>query len=309
MEKSKEKTPEQIFGEKLSPTENSPSSDTSVKKDSFPWMQRNETDTDSKHDKHLDDLLARGSKDKNPSSATIPYEVPSLHNYTKSHQPTKNIEFPKVSKNDDNVSKNVLVSTSSVVDQSQQLINSLKEELEEYKHKTEAMQTEIKQYQNIINLLRTELEQHRNEKPQATPSAIIQYQQLINSLRGELQEYKYKTEAMQPEISNYQQIIKSLKSEIAGYKHEKPHTVSEDTTQYQLLINAFRAELAEYKNKVELLSSERNQQNSIDALRAELAEYKKANLEQPSTKYENMIKSLNAEISRLKNNLDSMILK
>ncbi|MDE1844115.1 MAG: hypothetical protein KGI10_02160, partial [Thaumarchaeota archaeon] len=74
-------------------------------------------------------------------------------------------------------------------------------------------------------------------------------------------------------------------------------------------IDSLKAELAEYRNKMELLSSERNQQNQIDSLKAELAEYKKIRSQPIDIQYENTVKLLNAEISRLKNNLDAMILK
>ena len=249
MEKPKEKTPEQIFGEKMSQTENK----ISFKPTKSSWTKKPDDQKNNSEEtkKFFQDILTRTPKEK-LENKEISFELPSLNDITGLKSDTKKVEPENTFKAINATSKNL---------------------------------------------------------QQPTSSEIIQYQQTISSLKAEIAEYKRKMESMQPEIEQYDHIINSLKSEISQYKHDKPFVASNEIGQFQILINSLRAELAEYKNKVELLSSERNQQNSIEALRAELAEYKKSGSTQSTTKYENMIKSLNIEISRLKNNLDSMILK
>ena len=305
MEKPKEKTPEQIFLEKISQTENKSSS----KPTKSSWIKNPESQKDNSEEikNYFQDILTRTPKEK-LENKEISFELPSLNNITGLKSDTK-VEPENTFKVINTTSKNLQQPTSSEIIQYQQTVSSLKAEIAEYKRKIESMRPEIEQYQNVINLLRVEIAQHEHEKSLHMPSEIVQYQQLIHSLRAEIAEYKRKIESMRPEIEQYDHIINSLKSEISQHKHDKPFVASNEIGQFQILINSLRTELAEYKNKVELLSSERNQQNSIEALRAELAEYKKGGSTQSTTKYENMIKSLNIEIVRLKNNLDSMTLK
>ena len=124
--------------------------------------------------------------------------------------------------------------------------------------------------------------------------------------------------------------------ETVDYKNQQ-HDSSSTIVQYQQIIKSLGTELAEYKNKMELMASEKNQQGNVDSLKAEITEYKsKFNAIQPEMiQYQQIIKSLGtelaeyknrfsfvpqgvrkeedisslrAEISRLKRNLDSMIL-
>ena len=330
MEKNNEKTPEQIFGEKVSP------SDKKSKPTKSTWIKEsvNQKNNSDKINAYFQDILTRTPKEK-LENKEIHFELPSLNSLTGLSKDTKKVELEDTFKETNPTSKEIQQSTSSETAQYQHMISSLRAENAEYQRKMESMVPEIEQYQNIINLLRAEIAKHEDKKPIVT-NEITLYKQLIHMLRAEIAEYQRKMESMLPEIERYNQTINSLKSGIYQNKHEKPFVTSNEIGQFQILINslrtelaeyknkvellssernqqnsidALRAELAEYKNKVELLSSERNQQNSIDALRAELAEYRKTGSMQSAAKSENMIKSLNIEISRLKNNLDSMILK
>ncbi len=303
MENNNEKTPDQIFGEKDS------SSDKKSKPTKSTWIKKpgNQKNNSEEINKYFQDILTRTPKEK-LENKEIYFELPSLNNLTGLSQDTKKVELENTFKEINPTSKRIQQSTSSEIVQYQHMINSLRAENAEYQRKMESMLPEIEQYQNVINLLRTEIAKHEDKKPIVT-NEIALYKQLIHLLRAEIAEYQRKMESMLPEIERYNQTINSLKSDIYQNKHEKPFVVSNEIGQFQILFNSLRAELAEYKNKVELLSSERNQQNSIDVLRAELAEYRKTGSMQSTTKSENMIKSLNIEISRLKNNLDSMILK
>ena len=111
-------------------------------------------------------------------------------------------------------------------------------------------------------------------------STIIQYQQIIKSLGTELAEYKNKMELMASE-KNQQGNVDSLKAEITEYK-SKFNAIQPEMIQYQQIIKSLGTELAEYKNKFSFVPQ--------------------------GVRKEEDISSLRAEISRLKRNLDSMIL-
>jgi len=113
---------------------------------------------------------------------------------------------------------------------------------------------------------------------------IIVYQQIISALRAELAEYKSKLNAIQPEIIHYQQAINSLREEITEYRHRQPHSTTNEIPQYHQIINSLGAELAEYKNRNHVVQPQ-------------------------GPRKEQELSSLNAEISRLKRNLDLMISK
>jgi len=195
------------------------------------------------------------------------------------------------------------------IPQYQQIINSLRAELAEYKNrKQQAPANEIPQYQQIINSLRVELAEYKNRKQQAPANEIPQYQQIINSLRAELAEYKSVVNAIRPEIIQCEEAINSLKAELADYKRMLD-SIRPEIIQYQKAINLLRAELTEYKNDMELMISEKNQRNSIDSQGVKMTEYKnKFSFVPQGVRKEDDMSSLRAEISRLKRNLDSMIL-
>src|SRR5437879_8826056 len=111
-------------------------------------------------------------------------------------------------------------------------------------------------------------------------STIIQYQQIIKSLGTELAEYKNKMELMASE-KNQQSNVDSLKAEITEYK-SKFNAIQPEIIQYQQIIKSLGTELAEYKNRFSFAPQ--------------------------GVRKEDDISSLRAEISRLKRNLDSMIL-
>ncbi|MBI3640206.1 MAG: hypothetical protein HY223_07825 [Thaumarchaeota archaeon] len=162
------------------------------------------------------------------------------------------------------------------------------------------------------NRLQTSVEVNKDSNIQQVQSnEIMLDDKIIDSLKQETIEYKSKLNAIQPEISRYEQTIHSLRAELAEYKNRQSQTPLEIIPQYQQAIISLRAELAEYKTKLDLMISERNQQSNMDVLRAGLAEYKsKRNVMQPEVvQSDQMIDSLRKEVSRLKENLNSMILK
>jgi len=187
--------------------------------------------------------------------------------------------------------------------------NIVTPKMTEYKNrKQQAPANEIPQYQQIINSLRAELAEYKNRKQQAPANEIPQYQQIINSLRAELAEYKSVVNAIRPEIIQCEEAINSLKAELADYKRMLD-SIRPEIIQYQKAINLLRAELTEYKNDMELMISEKNQRNSIDSQGVKMTEYKnKFSFVPQGVRKEEDISSLRAEISRLKRNLDSMIL-
>ena len=96
--------------------------------------------------------------------------------------------------------------------------------------------------------------------------------------------------------------------ETVDYKNQQ-HDSSSTIIQYQQIIKSLGTELAEYKNKMELMASEKNQRNSFDSQGVKMTEYKnRFSFAPQGVRKEADISSLRAEISRLKRNLDSMIL-
>jgi len=124
-----------------------------------------------------------------------------------------------------------------------------------------------------------EIVDYKNQQHNSS-STIVQYQQIIKSLGTELAEYKNKMELMASE-KNQQSNVDSLKAEIVEYK-SKFNAIQPEMIQYQQIIKSLGTELAEYKNKFSFASQ--------------------------GVRKEDDISSLRAEISRLKRNLDSMIL-
>src|SRR6185312_11664640 len=326
MEKPKEKTPEQIFGEKFTLQENNTNQTPTVKKESFPWIQNNtpnnQNDT-ANYTKYLEELLER-SPIENPKLDTT-HEMPRFTSQTGSNISIKKIDQSKTIP-EDNIVKSIQRAALDEIVKYQKIINSLSIKISEYEQKIKSFQPEITQYQNVINSLRLEIETHKNAKPHAITSEVTQYQKLFKALKDENMEYKRKIESIQPEIIRYQQIINSLKSDLEQYKNARSQTIGEGIQYQQLIyslkaelaeyrnkmellsaernqqnqIDSLKAELAEYRNKMELLSCERNQQNQIDSLKAELAEYKKIKISSTDLQHENTMKMLNAEIARLK---------
>ena len=307
MEKPKEKTPEQAFSEKFLLQENDTDQAPSIKKESFPWTQKNTQSDQSNienYNKYLEELLERSLTEcQKPDTSQ---ETPSPTGQTEINTHIQKTQSKTIS--EENIVKSIQRAALDEMIKYQKTINSLSVKISDYEQKIKSTHLEITQYQNVINSLRSEIEKHKNAKPHFTPDETIQYQKLFKSLRDENMEYKRKIESIQPEIIRYQQIINSLKSDLEQYKNTRSHTTDEDV-QHQQLIDSLKAELAEYRNKMELLSSERNQQNQIDSLKAELAEYRKFKTQSMDAQHENTMKMLNAEIARLKNNLDAMILK
>jgi hypothetical protein len=162
------------------------------------------------------------------------------------------------------------------------------------------------------NQVQTSVKVNKDSNIQKVQSSLVMSDnKAVDLLKQEIIEYKTKFNAILPEISRYEQTIHSLKEDLAEYKSRQSQTPLEVIPQYQQAIISLREELAEYKSKLDLMISERNQQSNMDMLREELAEYKsKRNVMQPEVvQSDQAIDSLRKEVSRLKENLNSMILK
>ena len=276
MEKSKEKTSESTFGKKLFLQENDSNQTSTVKKEPFPWTQKNAPNDQNdpvRYSKYLEELLERSSVENSKPDTSPPSQTGS------------NISIEKTDKSEtipeDNIVKSIQRAALDEIVKYQKIINSLSIKVSEYEEKIKSIQPEMTQYQNVINSLRLEIEKHENTKPYVTPDEVNQYQKLFKSLRDENIEYKRKIESMQPEIIRYQQIINSLKSDLEQYKNTRSPTTDEGMQHQQL----------------------------VYSLKAELAEYRKFKTQNMDVQHENTMKMLNAEIARLKNNLDAMTLK
>jgi len=298
VEKSKEKTFEQIFEVKFIPKENNKQQPSAIRREALPWMQKNVTTNISSDTMNFNEASMQQVKNRNATQSTV-FQVRSMEKTSipskKEEMITSIIEDPIVNNRQQNMSDETL--------QYLQVIQSLRSELAEYKIKMNAMQPEIIRYDQNTKSLRSELAEYKS-KINPMQLEIIRYDQNTKSLRSELAEYKTKLELT---TKNQQNDIDSLRSELAEYK-TKINPMQLEIMQCDQVIQLLRSELAEYKTKLELT---KNQQNDIDSLRSELAEYKtKINpMQLEIIQYGQIIKSLRDEISRLTNNLNLMILK
>ncbi|HYL67273.1 MAG TPA: hypothetical protein VEU72_09035 [Nitrosopumilaceae archaeon] len=234
VEKSKEKTFEQIFEVKFTPKENNKRQSSAIRRETLPWMQKDVTRNTSNDTMNFNEESIQQTKNRNTTQSTV-FQVRSME---KTSKPSKReemitsiIEDPLVNNRQQNMSDEIL--------QYRQVIQSLRSELAEYKIKMNAMQPEI-----------------------------IRYDQNTKSLRSELAEYKTKINPMQLEIIRYDQNTKSLRSELAEYKTKLELT----TKNQQNDIDSLRSELAEYKTKINPMQLEIVQCDQvIQSLRGEIS--------------------------------------
>jgi len=247
-----------------------------ARRETFPWTVKNSITEGSDYTKHIDELAVRLEKNKKTEQQTSFQEFNSKNISEMMSDKANKISQPHLHETVDY--KNQQHDSSSTIVQYQQIIKSLGTELAEYKNKMELMASEKNQQGNV------------------------------DSLKAEITEYKSKLNAIQPEMIQYQQIIKSLGTELAEYKNKMELMASEKNQQGN--VDSLKAEITEYKSKFNAIQPEMIQyQQIIKSLGTELAEYKnRFSFVPQGVRKEEDISSLRAEISRLKRNLDSMIL-
>lgn len=150
MEKHKEKTPEQIFGEKISQEKSNSKMTKSSRTKELESQKNNSEETK----KYFQDILSRTPKEKLENNE-ISFELPSLNDITGLKSDIKKVELENTFKAINTASKNPQQPTSNEIAYYQQTISYLKAELEECKHKMESMRLEIEQYDHIINSLKS----------------------------------------------------------------------------------------------------------------------------------------------------------
>jgi len=332
--KPTEKTLEQFFSDKLAAIHKEDKPVIKTRKDVFSDEHTSVTRESLDYTKYLNELASRVSKNKKPDQPTLFQEFNPKNTIEATTDKINESPQPIIPKTADNDRQQEDPSREIAV--YQQIINSLRAEMAEYKSKFNAINPKIMQYEQNINSLRAEIVEYRNRQPQGMAGEITQYQQTINSLRAELAEYRNRmvlmvsernqqsgVDSLRAELAEYrnrmelmvsernqQSGVDSLRAELAEYK-SKLNAINPKIMQYEQNINSLRAEIVEYRNRMELMVSERNQQSGVDSLRAELAEHRNrvsTTLSRDVPKDEDF-SSLGAEISRLKRNLDLIISK
>src|SRR5439155_2933413 len=257
--KPTEKTLEQFFSEKLAAIHKEDKPVIKTRKDVFSDEHTSVTRESLDYTKYLNELASRVSKNKKLDQPTLFQQFNPKNTIEATTDKINESPQPIIPKTADNDRQREDPSRDIAV--YQQIINSLRAELAEYKSKLNTINPKIMQYEQNINSLRAEIVEYRNRQPQGMAGEITQYQQTINSLRAELAEYRNRMELMVSE-RNQQSGVDSLRAELAEYK-SKLNTINPKIMQYEQNINSLRAEIVEYRNRMELMISERNQQSGV----------------------------------------------
>ena len=132
--------------------------------------------------------------------------------------------------------------------QYQQIIDSLRAEIYEYKKTLGSISPQIAQYQQVITSVKAEIAQYQSKIADIT-SQNTQYQQIIDSLRAEIYEYQSKSETViseQPQDKNM-----DLPSEEIEYNNDSPHTLSHDDIQDEQTLQSLSVHIAKLKRNLE----------------------------------------------------------
>ena len=217
IEKSRDKTPEQVFVEPLSTAEDNRKLAARARREIFPWTVKNSITEGPDYTKHIDELAVRLEKNKKTEQQTSFQEFNSKNISEMMSDKANKIPQPHLHETVDY--KNQQHDSSSTIIQYQQIIKSLGTELAEYKNKMELMASEKNQQGNV------------------------------DSLKAEITEYKSKFNAIQPEIIQYQQIIKSLGTELAEYKNK--FSFASQGVRKEDDISSLRAEISRLKRNLD----------------------------------------------------------
>ena len=248
--KPTEKTLEQFFSEKLAAIHKEDKPVIKTRKDVFSDEHTSVTRESLDYTKYLNELASRVSKNKKPDQPTLFQEfnpkntIEATNKINESPQPI----IPKTADNDrqqEDPSREIAVY--------QQIINSLRAELAEYKSKLNTINPKIMQYEQNINSLRAEIVEYRNRQPQGMAGEITQYQQTINSLRSELAEYRNRMELMVSE-RNQQSGVDSLRAELAEHRNRVSTTLSRDVPKEEDF-SSLGAEISRLKRNLDLIIS------------------------------------------------------
>ena len=249
--KPTEKTLEQFFSEKLAAIHKEDKPVIKTRKDVFSDEHTSVTRESLDYTKYLNELASRVSKNKKPDQPTLFQEFNPKNTIEATTDKINESPQPIIPKTADNDRQQEDPSREIAV--YQQIINSLRAELAEYKSKLNTINPKIMQYEQNINSLRAEIVEYRNRQPQGMAGEITQYQQTINSLRAELAEYRNRMELMVSE-RNQQSGVDSLRAELVEHRNRVSTTLSRDVPKDEDF-SSLRAEISRLKRNLDLIIS------------------------------------------------------
>src|SRR5207249_2948757 len=220
--KPTEKTLEQFFSEKLAAIHKEDKPVIKTRKDVFSDEHTSVTRESLDYTKYLNELASRVSKNKKPD------------------QPTLFQEFNP---------KNTIEATTDKINESPQPIIP---KTADNDRQQEDPSREIAVYQQIINSLRAELTEYKSKLNAINPK-IMQYEQNINSLRTEIVEYRNRMELMVSE-RNQQSGVDSLRAELAEHRNRVSTTLSRDVPKDEDF-SSLGAEISRLKRNLDLIIS------------------------------------------------------
>ena len=249
--KPTEKTLEQFFSEKLAAIHKEDKPVIKTRKDVFSDEHTSVTRESLDYTKYLNELASRVSKNKKPDQPTLFQEFNPKNTIEATTDKINESPQPIIPKTADNDRQQEDPSREIAV--YQQIINSLRAEMAEYKSKFNAINPKIMQYEQNINSLRAEIVEYRNRQPQGMAGEITQYQQTINSLRAELAEYRNRMVLMVSE-RNQQSGVDSLRAELAEHRNRVSTTLSRDVPKDEDF-SSLGAEISRLKRNLDLIIS------------------------------------------------------
>src|SRR5438445_285453 len=120
---------------------------------------------------------------------------------------------------------------------------------ETLKDKFDALFHEIVQYQQIINSLRAEISEYKSKMGSILPE-ITRYHQTINSLKKEISEYKNKLDTMISERAQ-QENIDLLRAEIANYNNDPARVSSYGYIEDERILDLLGSDIARLKQNLD----------------------------------------------------------
>src|SRR2546427_303724 len=220
--KPTEKTLEQFFSDKLAAIHKEDKPVIKTRKDVFSDEHTSVTRESLDYTKYLNELASRVSKNKKPD------------------QPTLFQEFNP---------KNTIEATTDKINESPQPIIP---KTADNDRQQEDPSREIAVYQQIINSLRAEMAEYKSKLNAINPK-IMQYEQNINSLRAEIVEYRNRMELMVSE-RNQQSGVDSLRAELAEHRNRVSTTLSRDVPKDEDF-SSLGAEISRLKRNLDLIIS------------------------------------------------------
>jgi len=220
--KPTEKTLEQFFSEKLAAIHKEDKPVVKTRKDIFSDEHTSVTRESLDYTKYLNELASRVSKNKKSEQSTIFSEFNPKNTIEPTTDKTNESPHPTMPETADNDRHQEDTSREIVV--YQQIINSLRAKLTEYKDKLNAINPKIMQYEQNINSLRAEVVEYRNRMELMVSER--NQQSSVDSLRAELAEHRNRVSATRSRDVPKGEDFSSLGAEISRLKRNLDLIVS-----------------------------------------------------------------------------------